>query len=726
MKTRITLIMVLCFFTFGLIGQNQTAVLTKIERSTKSSNNIADYFDANLAPFYHGVASGDPLEDAVIIWTRVTSNVNAITVNWKVATNPQMTQVVKQGQLITNQSKDYTVKVDVTGLDPYTTYYYQFEALGRKSIVGKTRTTPSQDQMVDNLRFAVVSCSNYQSGYFNTYNQIAGRNDLDAVIHLGDYIYEYHSGGYGYSSSLGRGHLPKHEIVTLSDYRVRYSYYRLDPMLRNVHQQHPFINIWDDHEFANDANKYGAQNHQSATEGSWEVRKANAHKAYFEWMPIRANNMEEYRLYRKFSYGKLMDLMMLDTRIEGRNTQSNRAKDDIMSAAVTNDVFKSYVTNVIAKKDLANKTELKEVLRTVMPMLINVNTKNDSRTKGLTPDEFETVLEQFTALVLNENQRSKVAVDELRTLLEKGAKDEVVAETKASYNSILGATQFDWLTQELRSSQAKWRIIGNQVMMMKLRGVPAKDGWEGYKQERDRLLKYIKDYHINNVVVLTGDIHTTWVGEVQYNGNCEACEFIVPSVTSTNVDVVGPLAPFASSIGQWWIKLWNRHVEDIDLDNHGYYVLDVRENRVQADWYDVNEIKRPVNGESRSRGWYIKDNKCGLYKAWSAARVMGDKGETVINAPFNKSQLQEKVLLMGVYPSPMDLEGNVHYVVNEETEVNIALYDTRGRQVQQLQNKVVPMGIYNLSFNVSDLKAGAYIVVIKTGEARITRRIIVK
>ena len=204
------------------------------------------------------MASGDPLKDAVIIWTRVTTNQPDVNVTWKVATNTSMTNVVQQGIIVTDERKDYTVKVDVRSLQPNTTYYFQFEALGKKSEIGKTRTSPTGN--VSNVRFGVVSCSNYQNGYFNAYEELADRTDIDAVIHLGDYIYEYETGGYGYSDEVGRGHLPNNEIVTLSDYRVRYSYYRLDPMLRKLHQQHPFILIWDDHEFSNDANKFGAEN----------------------------------------------------------------------------------------------------------------------------------------------------------------------------------------------------------------------------------------------------------------------------------------------------------------------------------------------------------------------------------------------------------------------------------------------------------------------------------
>ena len=239
-------------------------------------------FDPDYKPFYHGVASGDPLADRVIIWTRVTpetSPMAPVDVHWQVATDSGMTHVVQSGVFTTDAERDYTVKVDVTDLAPYTTYYYHFSALNATSITGRTRTAPTADE-ADRLRFAVVSCSNYQAGYFSAYRKIAERADLDAVIHLGDYIYEYSASGEDFYGNedlrQNRSHLPDKEIVTLDDYRTRYSQYRLDPDLRAVHQQHPFIAVWDDHESTNDSYEDGAQNHQSETEGPWEERKSES------------------------------------------------------------------------------------------------------------------------------------------------------------------------------------------------------------------------------------------------------------------------------------------------------------------------------------------------------------------------------------------------------------------------------------------------------------------
>ncbi|WP_109852648.1 alkaline phosphatase D family protein [Aquimarina sp. AU58] len=722
-------LMVLFFTTQCFYAQHIETRLIKIDRTT-NNKAIDDYFDANLAPFYHGVASGDPLEDAVIIWTRVTTNDASVPVRWTIATDATMTQIVKQGQVITNQNKDYTVKIDVKNLDAFTTYYYQFEALGIKSIIGKTRTAPAKEDLVNNLRFAVVSCSNYQNGYFNAYNQIASRNDIDAVIHLGDYIYEYESGGYGYSDEIGRGHLPKNEIITLDDYRVRYSYYRLDPMLRNAHQQHPFINIWDDHEFANDANKYGAQNHSPETEGSWEVRKNNAHKAYFEWMPVRANTIEQYRLYRTISYGKLMDLIMLDTRIEGRDTQVNSSKN-LISAAASNREFKQYAKNVIAKKDLTNKEDVKEILTTVLPMILTISNDSKKNQVGLSKEEFKTVVHSFADFIV---EKKTIGIEskqqtELETLLRKGVMyDEQFnsKENKVTYKSILGSEQFDWLTDQLSISTAKWRIIGNQVMVMPWNGVPSNDAWDGYAEERDRLLNYVKTNAITNVVVLTGDIHSTFAGEIRYKGECEMCEFVVPSITSQNLDFLGG---FASGVVEFYTKLLNKHIKDVDMDNHGYFVLDVTENKVQADWFDIDDLSKPVIGEKRSRSWYVSTNDCRIQEASNAAvattrsvdQELSNTKEPMIETP------KEDFIVIGVYPNPMENEGNIHYLVNKPTtKLLISLYDINGKRIQQLQNQQVVKGIYNLAFDVSNIKKGNYVVVIEAGNIKTSRKIILR
>jgi alkaline phosphatase D len=266
--------------------------------------------------FQHGVASGDPLSDRVILWTRVTvpptrSAIGPIDVTWQVADDERLTKVVARGQAAAAPERDFTVKVDAGGLQPGRTYFYAFDAGGQRSPVGRTRTFAEAG--VDRLRFAVVSCANYAAGYFNAYRGIANRADLDAVLHLGDYIYESAEAVFGDAGSIGRAPLPLGEASTLNDYRLRYAIYRSDPDLQDAHRLHPFIVVWDDHEIANDAWSGGAGNH-TAKQGEWATRLASAYRAYREWLPVREAPERDIRLYRSFRAGDLADLIMLDTR----------------------------------------------------------------------------------------------------------------------------------------------------------------------------------------------------------------------------------------------------------------------------------------------------------------------------------------------------------------------------------------------------------------------------
>jgi alkaline phosphatase D len=248
--------------------------------------NDRSVLDSTIQPFYHGVASGDPLTDRVIIWTRVTTDTASLQVKWRVARDTMMQNIVAQGVFTTDASRDYTVKVDVTGLQPDTYYYYEFEALGRYSQRGRTKTTPVGN--VANYRIAVVNCSNYSFGYFNAYDAIRKRNDVDFVIHLGDYIYE--DGlrtGPNAIDTLKRRTFPEYDAYDLVSYRQRYAWYRLDPSLLELHQQFPMVVIWDDHEFANDAFADTSAYHYPATQGTWAARKETAIRVYKEWIPMR-------------------------------------------------------------------------------------------------------------------------------------------------------------------------------------------------------------------------------------------------------------------------------------------------------------------------------------------------------------------------------------------------------------------------------------------------------
>ncbi len=304
--------------------------------------------DREAVSFLHGVASGDPRSDRVILWTRVTpadpDNAGLIAVDWLLAEDPELSREVRSGRFVTGPERDYTVKVDPTLLASFTTYYYQFSvtlADGSvvRSPVGRTRTAPSRSDQVTHLRIASAACNSYTFGFFNAFGRIGERADLDLVIHLGDYIYE---GGGGQL----RAHEPNREIITLADYRQRHAQYKTDPDLQEAHRQHPWITTWDDHETTNNSYATGASNHSEGAdaEGFWTERMGWALRAYFEWMPIRDNGpgfdapaagepaLESGRtgldpnglgrIYRTIPYGELVDIIMLDTRLSGRAEQS--------------------------------------------------------------------------------------------------------------------------------------------------------------------------------------------------------------------------------------------------------------------------------------------------------------------------------------------------------------------------------------------------------------------
>ncbi|MFE6626557.1 alkaline phosphatase D family protein [Streptomyces rochei] len=271
--------------------------------------------------FLHGVASGDPLPDGVLLWTRVTPVPEAVPgsgtgpdteVDWVVATDRDFTNVVAKGSVTATAASDHTVKADVRGLEPATDYWFRFSAGPTDSPAARTRTAPAADASVAGLRFGVVSCANWEAGHFSSYRHLAARGDLDAWLHLGDYIYEYGSGEYGTRDTVVRPHAPAHEILTLADYRVRHGRYKTDPDLQALHATAPVVAIWDDHEIANDTWSGGAENHTEGAEGAWAARQAAAKQAYFEWMPVRPAIAGT--TYRRLRFGKLADLSLLDLR----------------------------------------------------------------------------------------------------------------------------------------------------------------------------------------------------------------------------------------------------------------------------------------------------------------------------------------------------------------------------------------------------------------------------
>lgn len=474
------------------------------------SDDGADPPETNL--FQHGVASGDPLPDAVILWTRISRTVpKPLTVTWEMAVEPTFQAIAATGMVVTDAERDYTVKADAGGLQPGRTYYFRFRARDQLSPVGRTRTAPQGPTA--RARFGVASCSSYAQGYFHAYRALAKRADLDAVIHLGDYIYESGPGQFG----ADRAHEPARECLSLADYRARHAQYKRDPHLQEVHRQHPFIPVWDDHESANNAWMTGAQNHMPDTEGAWADRKAAAQRAYAEWMPIR-EQADRARIWRKLAWGDLADLVMLDTRLWAR-TESN-------------------------------------------PVIL-----------GAPPAE-----------------------DPTRTLL--------------------GDDQAAWLEEQVKGTATRWKLLGQQVMVANLALAPGMiinlDQWQGYPASRRRFLDFLRTSGASNVVVLTGDIHSSFASELvldpldpaQYDvltgKGAVAVELVTPGITSPG------LPPnFVPVVEQ--ARPHNPHIRWFDLLRQGYLVLDVTPERVQSAWYLYADVKTAdTAAETFAAAWSVK------------------------------------------------------------------------------------------------------------------------
>lgn len=513
-------------------------------------------------PFAYGVAAGDPLPDRIIIWTRVTPSPDATpgsglgadaAITWQVSPRRDFTSLTASGTATVTVATDHTLKVDVTGLSPRTAYFYRFLLADgtASSRVGQMRTAPAVGSAVNSLRFGVTSCSNYEGGYFAAYRYLAQRTDLDFIIHLGDYIYEYVSGGYGPGPAIGRVHDPVNEIVSLSDYRRRHAQHKLDPDLQLLHARYPFITTWDDHEVADNSYNGGAVNHQPATEGDFFVRRAFAYRAYIEWMPIRLPDPSNTptRIYRRFEFGSLADLSMLDLR-QYRDVQA-----------------------------------------------ANGATLSDSQPPP--------------AREIDDPDRT-----------------------------ITGRQQLDWIKGNLSTTSTRWKFVGNSVIISpvdfsstgatpaevgllgQLLGMPVVPGvpyntdqWDGYRDDRHELLTHVANHAIDNVVFLTGDIHSSWACDVPvdpagYPGASPsvAVEFVGTSVTADNLnEILGQPPRNATSIAaETAFKDTNRHVKLLEFDSHGYSVVDVTPERVQMDWFWLTERTDPNSGQRFGTSWLTR------------------------------------------------------------------------------------------------------------------------
>ncbi|WP_250007810.1 alkaline phosphatase [Actinoplanes sp. M2I2] len=304
--------------------------------------------------FQHGVASGDPTPGGILLWTRVTveSPGPAATVQWQIAADASFSAVIRSGAVLTGPERDYTVKADVDGLAAGTTYWYRFGLGGTWSPTGRTMTAPAASDAITRLRMGVVSCANWEAGYFAAYRHLAARGDLNLVVHLGDYLYEYGSGEFDAGGTVVRATKPAGETLTLADYRTRHAQYKTDPDLQALHASVPWIITWDDHEVANDMWSGGAENHTPGAEGDFAARVAAARQAYAEWMPVRL--AEDGHIYRRLRYGTLLELSMLDLRTY-RSVQTSGAGADDEDRTITGAAQMSWLLDGLTTSTAAWK-----------------------------------------------------------------------------------------------------------------------------------------------------------------------------------------------------------------------------------------------------------------------------------------------------------------------------------------------------------------------------------
>jgi alkaline phosphatase D len=537
--------------------------------------------DVVSGQFLQGVASGDPAADAVILWTRVTPDVEGdITVSWEVATDSNFSQVVTNGQTVTNKNRDYTVKVDAVGLEAGQQYYYRFKAGETVSEMGQTRTLP--EGSVASVKLAVMSCANFPAGYFNVYEMAAQQNDLDAVVHLGDYLYEYARGEYAseHAVELGREVLPAGELFLLDDYRTRYSQYRSDASLQKLHAKVPFITVWDDHEVANDTWKDGAENHNDG-EGDFDQRKQAALQAYFEWLPIRPwseGNHEE--IYRSFNYGNLVDLHMLDTRVLARDKQLEYSQYiDATTGAFNSSTFLADVTDT--NRTLLGQTQLLWLQQTLLQSTAKWQVLGQQVLMG----------KMLMPAAIATQQMSIPQFAELAGLAQLAGRAQASDPT-------LTAEELAYL----QANQAK--LTPEVIALLQLPAIPYNlDAWDGYAYEREVILATAKSLQ-HNLVVIAGDTHNAWASDLtDSGGDIVGIEFATSSVSSPGLEYYLGLSDSEMPATEAAIVGLIADLKYANLKDRGYLLLTFTENEVRSDWQYVDTILDKTFVQLDARGY---------------------------------------------------------------------------------------------------------------------------
>lgn len=518
--------------------------------------------------FLHGVACGDPAADALILWTRVTADAPSVPIRWQLAEDAAFNNIIRSGNTDTSAASDFTVKIDVRDLSAGTVYYYRFFAGNVVSATGRAKTLP--DAGVNSIKLAVFSCSNYPAGYFHVYAKAAEVADLDAVIHLGDYIYEYGTDGYASenAAALGRLSEPATEIISLDDYRQRYAQYRSDPALQQLHATAPFIAVWDDHEITNDTWRDGAENHQ-ADEGDFGERKQAALKAYFEWMPIRpvAPN-DELSIYRQFEFGDLVNLMMLDTRVIGRDQQLDYANYiDATSGQLDSTAFSSDIMQ--QGRTLLGSEQL--------TWLLDKLNQSDARWQLLGQQVL--MGRMLLPAAIATQQLSISAYAELATLAQLAARAQ-------AGDASLTAEQLAYL----QANQA--RLTPEVIALLQLPAIPYNlDAWDGYPAEREQILQHVSNLG-KKLVVLAGDTHNAWANHIDLaDGTPVAVELATASVTSPGLEqyINLPDRDAAVAAETALVQLVSG-LQYANVYDRGFMLLNISREQLDCQWLFVDDI----------------------------------------------------------------------------------------------------------------------------------------
>ena len=525
---------------------------------------------AQAIAFRHGVASGDPRADGAVIWTRVTPSdpsARNIRVDWSVWRDGDASAAVAGGTVETGPERDFTVKIPVTGLQPGVEYRYAFTSGETRSPQGRVRTLPVGANPETVL--AVASCQLYPGGLFNAYDAISKLERLDAVVHLGDYIYEYGAepGDYGmdHGAALNRVPVPAHEIVSLADYRQRHAQYKTDPDLQAAHARAAFICVWDDHEVANDTWTMGAENHTPATEGDFGARKAAALKAYFEWMPIREpeGGLTEEAIYRSFDFGDLASLLMVETRLTARNAQLTYAADMPMTAAG--------------------------------PDLAAFEAKRNDPARDLLGDRqrdwIKTTLEA-----------SKAAGRPWQVL----GNQVVMARVQGPDISKL-ASRLEIMAL-MASLKPEIRAQVQQAQQLFSLGVPFNlDSWDGYPAGRERLYGAFAEAGVEPIV-LAGDSHAFWVNDLKdAGGTRRAVEFGTSSISSPSPGDHVPGVPLGAAL-----NAANEEVVLCDQSAKGYVLLTLTPQSAKAELRTVSTILAKPYRERTLKTFTVAKTATGL------------------------------------------------------------------------------------------------------------------